>query len=667
MEEVKNKTKVEELEELLGKISIEMNKTRDRKTSIDEMTEELYNETRPMMVEKRKEEIEQAKNDKAEFDEMTKNALINAKRSILQIKEESEKEYQDKLLETLKRKQDIERKLSSMLVSMRDKKFPEEKLTKAEDAANKAMEKVNSEMNEFQEKHFILREKLSEYEKNVWDNALELGVEEEIDAVTLEEAKTEVKEEKKEPEKVEVAPEPQKQKVEPKQTESSKTEVIEPTKKEPIKPKETKTVKIEPAKTVEPIKATESKTTEPIEPKATTVEETKVESTEPVKPQQTNLKWHKALTPEQIEYAKSKDIYEPEGQEYEQFLRELGIKPEKTNEKQDVKEPTKELPEFKINNIVIEPIKGDLQYTITDVKTGKEMQGQFGEMQYSEKLLQQIKGVLGNVGPELDWESVSDSLDPNVIGLIAKSSGKNVDEMLTKYFDTLSGKETDLNISYNLKDIYNSDLDLKQIKQVMQIANSAEKATKGAIKVEKDSLLKRALGNIKKRFSELDKKLLESQNKGKIEKAKVENKSEQTVETPEKSKQEPEKVEESKDKTTKKKRFIGPKIPRNPEYYKQAVSKMVTKGKKIKNSIENKLAQKIDKTSLKDKTEFVPKVKVDEKAALEKVNQSKEPEEVIIENPDGTKKIAHRVWSAYDSKTEETLENKNDDIDFIID
>lgn len=645
MEEVKNKTKVEELEDLLGKISIEMNRTRDRQTSIEEMTEELYNETRPMMVEKRKEEIEQAKNDKAEFDEMTKNALINAKKSILEIKEESEKAYQEKLLETLKRKQDIERKLSSMLVSMRDKKFPEEKLTKAEAAAHKATEKVDAKMNEFQEKHFELREKLSEYEKNVWDNAVELGVEEEIDAVTLEEAKTEVKEKKKEPEKVKVTPEPPKQKVvEPKQPEPTKKEMAEPMDKEPVKVKEQ--VKKVPTKPVEPTKSTEPKaktTAEPTAAKTTVVEPEKTKKTEPVKTQPTNLKWHKDLTPEQIEYAKSKDIYEPEGQEYEQFLRELGIKPENAKSEQKSTEPVnpeKEKPEFKLNNIVIEPIQGGLKYDIIDAKTGMKMEGQFEGMQYNEKLIKQVQGVLKNIGPELDWDEVSDSIDPNVVALIAKTSGKNADEMLTKYFNALNGKDTDLVIGYNLKDIYNSDLDLKQIKQVMQIAKSAEKATKGAIKVEKDSLLKRAFGNIKKRFSELDKKLLESQNKSKEENSKAESVIKENIETPEKSKAEQEKVEEtkkSKSKETKKKRFIGPKIPRNPEYYKQAASKLISKGRTLKNNIANKFAEKIDRSPIKDNTDFVPKVKVDEKAAIEKVNEAKE------------------------------LEKKDKDIDFIID
>ena len=40
-----------------------------------------------------------------------------------------------------------------------------------------------------------------------------------------------------------------------------------------------------------------------------------------------NMDWHPDLTQEQILYALEKDIYEPVGQEYEQFLHELGLEP----------------------------------------------------------------------------------------------------------------------------------------------------------------------------------------------------------------------------------------------------------------------------------------------------------------------------------------------------
>ena len=61
---------MEEEKKLIDKISIEMNKSRERQEKIDRMTNELYEETRPMMVEKRKGEIEEAKKEKEQFDEM---------------------------------------------------------------------------------------------------------------------------------------------------------------------------------------------------------------------------------------------------------------------------------------------------------------------------------------------------------------------------------------------------------------------------------------------------------------------------------------------------------------------------------------------------------------------------------------------------------------------
>lgn len=48
---------------------------------------------------------------------------------------------------------------------------------------------------------------------------------------------------------------------------------------------------------------------------------------------------------------------------------------------------------------------------------------------------------------------------------------------------------------------------------------------------------------------------------------------------------------------------------------------------------------------------FVPKAKVDEKAAIEKVEASRaeaKNQEVVIENPDGTKTTATRLWSIDD-------------------
>ena len=729
MEEVKNKTKVEELEELLEKISIEMGRTRERQTSIDNMTEELYNETRPMMVEKRKEEIESAKNDKAEFDEMTKNALINAKKFILQIREESEKAYQDKLLETLRRKQDIERKLSSMLVSMAEKRLPSEKLERAKEVASEAMEKVDASMHEFQEKHFELREKLKGYEKTIREYAVELGVEQEIDAVTLEDVKVEYKSEKTPVEgKKEQVKAPRNDGL---QTENAKTEVKSgpkvktttgpaktgtskaktttgttatdtskaktstgpvvtetgtqkgKTESNPVRT-ETRTTQTPPASKLEWHKdltpeqieyAKEKDIYEPVGPEyeqflrelGIVREQAKVEKTtlDPVKTGTTELKWHKDLTPEQIEYAKEKDIYEPVGPEYEQFLRELGLTLEPLETEKTVPEntePENTVPENtdtehtdsentgndsqdnrKNNSIVIEPVKNQIEYSFADIESEELLEGQFKGIKYDARTIEQIKGVLENFGPDLDWESVADALDPNIIDLIAKTGGKQANDMLAKYFETLSGKKTDLSIGYDLRNIYDSDLDSKQIKKLMKIAKAATKHSKGAIKVEKDSLIKRLFGNIKKRFSETDKKLLTEQNKKKQPKVKtkVEKPVERISETPEKGKVAAEQpVQIAQKKEPKKKRFVGPKIPRDPEYYREAAASFAERGIRLKGRLLNEDQTIIDEQVKKARAAFVPRATVDEAKAVQAVeegNASKKPRTVVIEHPDGKK------------------------------
>lgn len=188
MEEVEKKSKYSELVELIGKIDIEMQRSRDRQIAINEMRDVLYNEVMsPMKYQEKTEEMERAKKDKADFDERNKNALVNAKKAILQIKQDTKKEYQDKLLEISEKKKKIEEKL----LSMKQKGLPAEKLLKAEEFASEAKIKVDEEMKQFQESYLELSRELETYEKKIRDYAVELGVKDEIDSVTLEENKEE--------------------------------------------------------------------------------------------------------------------------------------------------------------------------------------------------------------------------------------------------------------------------------------------------------------------------------------------------------------------------------------------------------------------------------------------------------------------------------------------
>ncbi len=177
---------MEEEKKLIDKISIEMNKSRERQEKIDRMTNELYEETRPMMVEKRKGEIEEAKKEKEQFDEMNKNAILNAKKEIIEQREKAEEEFQKKLLETAEKQKDVHRKLESMKQSVLEKNLSLEIIEKAEKSAKDSLDKINNEMNEFQKENMELRNQLDTEETTLRTYAVELGFEEDFDRTGLE-------------------------------------------------------------------------------------------------------------------------------------------------------------------------------------------------------------------------------------------------------------------------------------------------------------------------------------------------------------------------------------------------------------------------------------------------------------------------------------------------
>lgn len=170
MEDSKNN--MSELVKLIHKTEKAMEMTREKQQALDEMKEKLMNETRPMRVEEGKKEFEDKKHEKTEFDQMTVNSLRRAKTEILQLRKESENEYKNKIVENYTKKKEIERKLASM----ERKGLPEEKITMARNSAQKALEKADNEMKDYQNKHFVKRAKLDEFENKVSEFALELGV-----------------------------------------------------------------------------------------------------------------------------------------------------------------------------------------------------------------------------------------------------------------------------------------------------------------------------------------------------------------------------------------------------------------------------------------------------------------------------------------------------------
>ena len=189
----------EELDDLMEKIDESMTMTRKQQKDLDKMEKAMMNESKPMKLESRKAEFTEKGQYKTEFDEMTKNALINAQKNIIVLREQTEKAYQDMLMKTVRKQKAIEEKLESM----RDRDLTPEKLELVENSARKAREAVNTDMFEFQKKHFEQRATLDNYEDSIKKYALELGVEKELNEINPKQVIEEFNETKNKAEKPE--------------------------------------------------------------------------------------------------------------------------------------------------------------------------------------------------------------------------------------------------------------------------------------------------------------------------------------------------------------------------------------------------------------------------------------------------------------------------------
>ncbi len=123
----------------------------------------LREETRIVVVDEMKERIVQSVKDKNEFDEMTRAALENAGNQVRFLQQKIELEYNAKLVEFLEKQKDIQRKLDSM----RARGLESEKLAMAEAAADKVLEKLKNDMDNYQKEHFERRAKLDEFAKYI--------------------------------------------------------------------------------------------------------------------------------------------------------------------------------------------------------------------------------------------------------------------------------------------------------------------------------------------------------------------------------------------------------------------------------------------------------------------------------------------------------------------
>ena len=145
-----NKLSYEELSKLMDKISDAMKLSDKKQKAMDSKEEKLHKQTKVMLVEEGKQELENLKKEKEEFDEMTVNSLVYSKEQVLLIKEESEKQYQEKLLETMHKQKEIQTKL----YSMKRRELSPEKLQQVEKSAQEADQKVKDDMKKFQTEHF---------------------------------------------------------------------------------------------------------------------------------------------------------------------------------------------------------------------------------------------------------------------------------------------------------------------------------------------------------------------------------------------------------------------------------------------------------------------------------------------------------------------------------
>ena len=162
----------ENLVDLMKKIDKAIIMSKVKQEELNNMQDELNEELRPMMVEKRKQEIESKELAKKEFDNMTAESLKIANFEIKLLKEKIEKEYNQKIVDSMSKEKRIQQKLEAL----KARNLDDDKLIKANNFANEALEKNKKDMEDFQIKHFEQSSELDKFEKTINDYALEIGI-----------------------------------------------------------------------------------------------------------------------------------------------------------------------------------------------------------------------------------------------------------------------------------------------------------------------------------------------------------------------------------------------------------------------------------------------------------------------------------------------------------
>ena len=185
-----------ELVELMNKIYESMGISRDKAKDIEVLKEKLLNEPAMLKVAMGKEDLKKLYTDKAEFDEMTANALVTAIKETYRIREELDKEYNKKFAEKSQEFTEVINKLNRM----KARGLSEEQLSWAEKSAETVKRKVNNEAAKIQIDYFDKKAKLQEFEKDIMKFGIELDIEDKLKEAVLNRDEKEDKEDKEEKE-----------------------------------------------------------------------------------------------------------------------------------------------------------------------------------------------------------------------------------------------------------------------------------------------------------------------------------------------------------------------------------------------------------------------------------------------------------------------------------
>ena len=154
-----------------------------------------------------------------------------------------------------------------------------------------------------------------------------------------------------------------------------------------------------------------------------------------------------------------------------------------------------------IKNIEIDVFKDQMQYEYKGKDSDKVRVDILNGLKYDKNFRDEVMKRLSITNYP---KEVMDKIDYNILDLILKVGGtpESIKTQCKQYMDTLAGKaKNGFGITYNLKDIYKSDLSYEDTIKIIEMADSAKKSGKGIVKVKKDNILKRFFGNIGKRIS----------------------------------------------------------------------------------------------------------------------------------------------------------------------